>query len=299
MSLARHSLPEERLWIAVPTGHTPRDAQAAAAGELRNEPFVLYPRGNGSLLYDCVIIAACQHAGFSPSVIQEAPQLASIVSLVAAGVGVTLAPIGLPAASHRRPLISASPARRRLAMLWLVARRGVLLSSAATTFCTMLNGSSRRLRRRSPATALTQLRPGYTCCVLGYLAPIYWTTGSLTGAIVGYPTLGFGRGHMRNWRAIAVATTAVCVLFVISVFTAGPTFRADYRFTGTALTGFKPIGQADWKVQNGEIVGTPKDASGGWLLLDGKEFQDTQMYASVKCARRLQGRVPDARREDA
>ena len=50
-----------------------------------------------------------------------------------------------------------------------------------------------------------------------------------------------------------------------------------------ALTGFKPLGQADWKVQNGEIVGTPKDASGGWLLLGGKEFQDLQIYASVKC----------------
>ena len=71
---------------------------------------------------------------------------------------------------------------------------------------------------------------------------------------------------MSNWRAMAVATTAVCVLLAVSVFTAGPTFRADYRFTGTALTGFKPIGQADWKVQNGEIVGTPKDANGGWLL---------------------------------
>jgi len=89
---------------------------------------------------------------------------------------------------------------------------------------------------------------------------------------------------MRNWRTLAMATAAVCLLFAISVFTAGPTFRADYRFTGTALTGFKPVGQADWKVVNGEIVGTPKDASGGWLLLDGKEFQDTQIYTSVKCA---------------
>src|SRR6478672_9721551 len=91
-----------------------------------------------------------------------------------------------------------------------------------------------------------------------------------------------GRGRMSNWRAMAVAT-AVCVLFAISVFTAGPTFRPDFRFAGTALTGFKPMGQAEWTVQNGEIVGTPKDSNGGWLLLDGKEFQDTQMYASVKC----------------
>jgi hypothetical protein len=63
----------------------------------------------------------------------------------------------------------------------------------------------------------------------------------------------------------------------------GPTFRPDYRFQGSSLTGFKPIGAADWKVQNGEIVGMPKNAGGGWLLVDGKEFQDTQIYANVNC----------------
>src|SRR5689334_15295755 len=88
---------------------------------------------------------------------------------------------------------------------------------------------------------------------------------------------------MERWRIIAAATMGVAAM-AATVFTAGPTFRADYRFSGSSLTGFKPIGQAEWKVQNGEIVGTPKDAGGGWLLLDGKEFQDTQMYASVKCA---------------
>src|SRR6478672_3140225 len=89
---------------------------------------------------------------------------------------------------------------------------------------------------------------------------------------------------MRHVRTFLTATAALCLLFAISVFTAGPTFRADYRFSGSALTGFKPLGQAAWSVQNGEIVGTPKDASGGWLLVDGKEFQDLQLYASVKCA---------------
>ena len=76
---------------------------------------------------------------------------------------------------------------------------------------------------------------------------------------------------MKSSRIVAMATAALCVLVVLDVSTAGPTFRPDYRFSGTALTGFKPIGQADWKVQNGEIVGTPKDAAGGWPLLEGKK----------------------------
>ena len=85
---------------------------------------------------------------------------------------------------------------------------------------------------------------------------------------------------------LGIGAAAAGVLSALSGVTAaaGPTFRADYRFTGTALTGFKPLGQADWKVVGGEIIGTPKDAGGGWLLVDGKEFQDLQIYASVKCA---------------
>src|SRR5262245_54122973 len=92
-----------------------------------------------------------------------------------------------------------------------------------------------------------------------------------------------GGARMTHKRAYLMAVAAFSLLLMLPVSGAGPTFRADYRFTGTALTAFKPLGQADWKVQNGEIVGTPKDANGGWLLLDGKGFQDTQMYASVKC----------------
>ena len=89
----------------------------------------------------------------------------------------------------------------------------------------------------------------------------------------------------RVRRTVAgCAALALGLLAAASAVTAaGPTFRADYRFTGTSLNGFTPLGQADWKVQNGEIVGTPKDPSGGWLFVAGKSFQDLQMYANVKC----------------
>ncbi|MFL6451696.1 MAG: hypothetical protein ACJ746_29075 [Bryobacteraceae bacterium] len=88
---------------------------------------------------------------------------------------------------------------------------------------------------------------------------------------------------MKNRYTIAAATIALCGVFALLGFTAGPTFRADYKFPGIALTDFKPLGAAEWKVQNGEIIGTPKDAAGGWVLLNGREFQETQIYAEVKC----------------
>jgi hypothetical protein len=89
---------------------------------------------------------------------------------------------------------------------------------------------------------------------------------------------------MRIKEKIAVAVTVVCGLAATYGFAAGPTFRPDFRLAGNSLSAFKPLGAADWKIQNGEIIGTPKSAAGGWLLLNGKEFQDTQIYANVKAA---------------
>ena len=93
-------------------------------------------------------------------------------------------------------------------------------------------------------------------------------------------------GKKRRARRVALmaAVGALGLALMLPVSAAGPTFRADWKFSGTALTGLRSLGQADWKVQNGEIVGTPKDATGGWLLVDGRSLQDLQVYSEVKCA---------------
>jgi DNA-binding transcriptional LysR family regulator len=59
--------------------------------ELAAETFILYRRPLGPGLYDA-IIAACQRAGYSPIIGQEAPRMLATLSLVAAGLGVTLVP---------------------------------------------------------------------------------------------------------------------------------------------------------------------------------------------------------------
>ena len=90
-NLVSLTLPPEALWIALPAGHPLSKWESLQLIDLAHEAFVLYPRENGSLLYDS-IIAACRNAGFSPYVAQEAPQMASTVNLVAAGVGVAIVP---------------------------------------------------------------------------------------------------------------------------------------------------------------------------------------------------------------
>jgi DNA-binding transcriptional LysR family regulator len=58
---------------------------------LADQTFILYRRPSGPGLYDN-IIAACHAAGFSPRVGQEAPKLVSTLSLVAAGLGISIIP---------------------------------------------------------------------------------------------------------------------------------------------------------------------------------------------------------------
>jgi len=61
---------------------------------LAGEPFILFPRRVGSSLYDA-IVGACRRAGFTPRIEQEAIQMQTIVSLVAARMGVALVPASL------------------------------------------------------------------------------------------------------------------------------------------------------------------------------------------------------------
>ena len=71
-----------------------RPRKRIALSELAEESFILYRRHNGPGLYDAVI-SACAAAGFSPRMAQEAPRMLSTLSLVAAGLGVSLVPASL------------------------------------------------------------------------------------------------------------------------------------------------------------------------------------------------------------
>jgi Domain of Unknown Function (DUF1080)/FG-GAP-like repeat len=82
----------------------------------------------------------------------------------------------------------------------------------------------------------------------------------------------------RTLSFVIVAST----LAVLSLDAAGPTFRPDVVFRGSSLTGWTPLGDAQWKAENGEIVGTPKQPGGGWLVLD-KSFQDVAVFTNVTC----------------
>ncbi|MEH2474025.1 DNA-binding transcriptional LysR family regulator [Nitrobacteraceae bacterium AZCC 2161] len=88
------ALLQEKMLVALPAHHPlvgKRAPKSIALARLADETFILYRRPTGPGLYD-TIIAACRAAGFSPRIGQEAPRMLSTLSLVAAGLGVSIIP---------------------------------------------------------------------------------------------------------------------------------------------------------------------------------------------------------------
>ncbi len=81
----------ESLIVALPETHPAGDRAKVELRELSTEPFILFPRSQAPGLYDA-IVSLCQQAGFSPRAAQEAIQMQTIVSLVAAQMGVAIVP---------------------------------------------------------------------------------------------------------------------------------------------------------------------------------------------------------------
>jgi DNA-binding transcriptional LysR family regulator len=88
-------LKSTRLWtdpivVAVPRGHKLGQCKRLALGDLRDESFVMlrpYDSAYAQHIRDC-----CVQAGFAPRVVHHVSQVAAVLSLVAAGMGVALIP---------------------------------------------------------------------------------------------------------------------------------------------------------------------------------------------------------------
>jgi DNA-binding transcriptional LysR family regulator len=81
----------EAVVAVLPRSHKLAKPGPLNPGVLRNEPFVLFPRRLGPALHDR-LTAFCSRAGFTPNIVQEATQWQTVISLVEAGMGVSLAP---------------------------------------------------------------------------------------------------------------------------------------------------------------------------------------------------------------
>ncbi|MEL6130861.1 MAG: LysR family transcriptional regulator [Cyanobacteria bacterium J06628_4] len=85
---------QEPLVAALPLNHRLASQPIISVKELQGELFVLFPRTMATRLYD-QIISLCHQGNFSPTVAQQAAQMQTILSLVAAEIGVAIVPASL------------------------------------------------------------------------------------------------------------------------------------------------------------------------------------------------------------
>ncbi|MGH9159888.1 MAG: FG-GAP-like repeat-containing protein [Vicinamibacteraceae bacterium] len=96
---------------------------------------------------------------------------------------------------------------------------------------------------------------------------------------------------MTTLRISMLLTLAVGLLVGGTALQAsGPSFQPDTRFEGSTLTGWHVLGAADWRAQQGEIIGMPKAPGGGWLVLD-RSYQDVAFFTSFRCSAGCQAGV--------
>ncbi|MGP0076442.1 MAG: LysR substrate-binding domain-containing protein [Bryobacteraceae bacterium] len=95
----------ERYIAVLPEGHALARKHTIRVRDLQNLPFILFARRLGPLAFDRTV-ACCERNGFRPNIVQDAPQWPTLVRLVAAGLGVSLAPacvasVAIPGAVYR------------------------------------------------------------------------------------------------------------------------------------------------------------------------------------------------------
>ena len=109
--------------VVLPANHPSAAERDVDLKDLRADPFLLFPRLVAPAVYDS-IIGACQKAGFDPVIGQTAPHMASVVTLVAAELGVSIVPASMSqlqiTGAVYRPIAGEAPVAR----LALAHRRG-------------------------------------------------------------------------------------------------------------------------------------------------------------------------------
>jgi DNA-binding transcriptional LysR family regulator len=88
------SILEEEMLIALPSRHDLAASASLPLEALSGEPFILFPRANSPEQYDNILLVY-RRAGFSPKIVQQAPEVASALNLIAAGEGVSIVPASM------------------------------------------------------------------------------------------------------------------------------------------------------------------------------------------------------------
>jgi DNA-binding transcriptional LysR family regulator len=153
-TLVSERVRSEALMVVLPDDHPLCSRRLIALSALSHEPFVMFPRSRGPAYFD-QLMGLCRAAGFTPRIVQEAPQL-DIISMIAAGFGVSIMPSSMR--NFRRPGLSFRPIAGAPQVELLIVWRQQNLSPALHKFLDLVRvlgvdrrgpraGSKRKARR--------------------------------------------------------------------------------------------------------------------------------------------------------
>jgi DNA-binding transcriptional LysR family regulator len=130
---------------ALPASHPRATTPVLRLRDLAAEPFVLFPRADAPDFHD-QLLAACRSAGFSPRIAQEAIAMPTVISLVAAGLGISLVPGSLRQLARSDVVyreLDGLTVTADLAMVTLASHRGALLRTFTGSVRATLSASGR------------------------------------------------------------------------------------------------------------------------------------------------------------
>jgi DNA-binding transcriptional LysR family regulator len=113
---------KEPMLVALPAGDPLTSRRRVELCDLACEAFVQITREADSVLFDN-IVAACSEAGFEPRMSLAAPQIALAITLVAAGLGISIVPSAIAQVQMKGVVYRPLRARGLNAQLWLAFRR--------------------------------------------------------------------------------------------------------------------------------------------------------------------------------
>lgn len=143
----------EPLVAVLPIGHRLAKRASVPLAALADDPFITYPSHFRSVMHEAVD-EACRKAGFQPRVIQECSETATLVSFVAAGLGVALVPgsvrhLQITGALYR-PLAESVP-DVALALAWRAGDRSPVVSQFLEHVAPVAQEPAEPIRRRRSA----------------------------------------------------------------------------------------------------------------------------------------------------
>jgi DNA-binding transcriptional LysR family regulator len=153
--LASENVRDEKLVLVLPADHPLAIRERIALSAVSREPFVFFPRARGPAFFD-FLLGFCRDSGFSPHIVQEAPQI-DVLALVAAGFGLSIMPDSVRELRRAdiviRPIIGSPTTELRL--VW----RSGDPSPAVARFVETVRSVALSLRKRRRSSRTGSRRP--------------------------------------------------------------------------------------------------------------------------------------------